>query len=72
MGKKCLWEYCTAEQIEQMRKLASMMKVLRTAAGYTQDNLSKKVGISRQTINDVENKKRLLSWHHYLALLFFF
>ncbi|MBW8304959.1 MAG: helix-turn-helix transcriptional regulator [Brevundimonas sp.] len=36
-------------------RLASRLKVVRTAAGLTQADLAEKAGVSRKTINTVEN-----------------
>ena len=36
-------------------RLGSRLKELRTAAGFTQQGLADKAGVSRKTINTVEN-----------------
>lgn len=36
-------------------RLASRLKAVRTAAGFTQADLAERAGVSRKTINTVEN-----------------
>ena len=33
------------------------LKLYRTKSGYTQEDISKKIGVSRQTINSIENNR---------------
>ena len=33
------------------------LKLYRTKSGYTQEDVSKKIGVSRQTINSIENNR---------------
>jgi|TARA_B110000977_G_C10692089_1_gene343900 putative transcriptional regulator len=33
------------------------LKLYRTKAGFTQEDVSKKIGVSRQTINSIENNR---------------
>ena len=33
------------------------LKLYRTKSGYTQEDISKKIGVSRQTINYIENNR---------------
>ena len=37
------------------------LKLYRTKCGYTQEDISKKIGVSRQTINSIENNRFLPS-----------
>lgn len=46
--------------------------VLRAKSGVSQDELSKSIGISRQTYQAIETGKRKMTWRTYLALLLFF
>ena len=52
--------------------LARDLVVLRAKSGVSQDELSKSIGISRQTYQAVETGKRKMTWRTYLALLLFF
>ena len=48
------------------------LPILRAALELTQEQLGKKLGMSRQTIVAIENKKRPLPWSLYLAIVFVF
>lgn len=45
------------------------LKHLRRAAGWTQEELAKKVGVTRQTITAIENNKKIPSITLILAIL---
>ena len=45
---------------------------LRAKAGINQEQLSSIIGISRQTYQAIESKKKQMSWTVFLALMFFF
>jgi DNA-binding XRE family transcriptional regulator len=47
-------------------------RLLRNKLGLTQDVLAGKVGISRQTLVNIENKKREMTWNNFLVLLTIF
>lgn len=38
-------------------KVTNTVKALREARGWTQEDLAKKAGVTRQTINAIENNK---------------
>ena len=48
------------------------MPSLRVKLGISQNDLALRVGVSRQTINAVELKKRELTWNLFLSLFVFF
>ena len=52
-------------------KLTDELIFLRTKLGLSQDELSKLIGISRQTYSTLETKKRTMSWGTYLSLMLF-
>jgi DNA-binding XRE family transcriptional regulator len=54
---------------EPMAKMAENLKVLRNKLDLTQDELAGKVGISRQTLVNIENKRRDISWNTFVALI---
>lgn len=54
---------------EALAKMAENLKVLRNKLSLTQDELAGKVGISRQTLVSIENKKREMSWNTFVALI---
>lgn len=55
-----------------MDMLSAELAALRAKAGVSQEELSKSVGLSRQTIQTIESGKRKMTWRTYLALLLFF
>ena len=42
-----------------MAALGNHLKALRTEAGLTQAQLAEKIGVSRKTINTIENKTKI-------------
>lgn len=52
--------------------LTEELPSLRAKIGFTQEELSDIVGISRPTYSAIETKKRKMSWNIYLSLLMFF
>lgn len=54
---------------EAMAKMTENLKVLRNKLSLTQDELAGKVGISRQTLVNIENKKREMTWNTFVALI---
>ena len=52
-----------------MYTMADKLVLLRTNLDMKQAELAAKVGISRQTLSEYENKKRSMSWNVFLALL---
>jgi len=54
---------------EPMAKMTENLKVLRNKLDLTQDELANKVGISRQTLVNIENKRRDMSWNTFVALI---
>jgi len=57
---------------EYVERMVKSLPVLRMAAGFTQAQLGKKVGMSRQSIVAIENGKRPLPWSLYLAMVLVF
>ena len=54
---------------ELISKMNENLRLLRNKLGFTQDVLAKKIGISRQTLVNIENKKREMTWNNFLVLL---
>jgi len=52
--------------------MASNLSTLRVKAKLTQDELADRLGLSRQTISAIENKKRDMQWSTFASLLMFF
>ena len=53
-------------------RLTDELTVLRTRIGLSQEELSKMIGISRQTYSSIETKKRRMSWNTFLSLILVF
>lgn len=64
--------------LEESRKnelidvISKELVALRAKSGVSQEELSKSIGISRQTYQAIETGKRKMTWRTYLALLLFF
>lgn len=59
-------------QDEYIERMIKKLPVLRTAINLTQEQLGAKLGVSRQTIVAIENKKSPLTWSLYLAVVLLF
>lgn len=55
-----------------LNNMTEHLLVLRTLLRLSQADLAKMIGVSRQTLVAVENKKRPLSWNTFLSLLLIF
>lgn len=53
---------------DYMSKMADNLVILRKKLKLTQAELAKRVGISRQTLMDIENKKRPMAWNTFMSL----
>ncbi|MDR1001984.1 MAG: hypothetical protein LBL82_01755 [Oscillospiraceae bacterium] len=59
-------------QREYADKMAGYLPVLRAAANITQNQLAKKLAVTRPTIMSIETRKRPLQFHLYLAMVLVF
>lgn len=66
------WNLSEQDKALCAERLCEQLPVLRARAGLSQGELSRMVGISRQTYSAAENGTRPLSWEACLALLCFF
>lgn len=66
------WTITEKEKDNFIDNLTNELAVLRAKAGIPQEELSKLIGISRQTYGAIERKQRRMSWSTYLALILFF
>ena len=48
------------------------MQMLRGKMGISQADLAEMLGVSRQTINAVENSRHNMSWNLFISLILFF
>ena len=61
-----------AQKEQLIEILTSKLKVLRAEMKISQQDLAKRLGISRQTYVAIENKTQKLAWNNFLALLLIF
>ena len=69
MYMKCEDENFRNECIERM---VDKLVPLRTMLHLTQSDLAELLGIGRQTVVAIENKKRPMTWSIFLSLMFIF
>lgn len=67
----------SAEKTDNIRNmmtelLRNELTVLRAKARISQEELAKKIGVSRQTYSSIETGKREMSWTTFLALIAYF
>lgn len=57
-----------SQQNLYMARMAENLVILRKKLKLTQADLAKRVGISRQTVMDIENRKRPMTWNVFMSL----
>lgn len=67
-----LMDLSDTERNEIMSNLSENLPVLRTSAGATQEALAKYLGVTRQTIVNIEKGKTKMSWSMAMSLIMFF
>lgn len=55
-----------------MEKLTHELPVLRARLGASQADIAEKIGISRQTYNSIETRKKKMNWTMFVALIALF
>lgn len=60
------------EQDRLIEKLTDELPVLRARLRISQDELSRRIGISRQTYSLIETKKQKMTWVTFMAMIAFF
>lgn len=60
------------KQQEYAERMAEYLPLLRTAAKLTQNQIAKRLAITRASVISFENKKRKVPFHIYLALVLIF
>lgn len=53
-------------------KMVQHLPLLRASAQLTQNQLAKKLGVTRPTIVAIESERRPLQWYMYLAMVLVF
>ncbi len=72
MENNAKWQISTKEKLYFIDALTPALPALRAKAGVPQDELSRLLGISRQTYGAIERRTRRMSWNTYLSLILFF
>lgn len=60
------------DKADLIKRLTNHLPVLRAKIGVSQDEVSKIIGVSRQTYSALETGKRTMSWNTFLSLILFF
>lgn len=66
------WAIMSEEKDLLISKLTEYLPALRGAVKVSQEQIANAIGVSRQTYNSIELKKRKMSWNTYMALVFFY
>ena len=61
-----------SDQDRLIMLLTDELPVLRARLRISQDELSRRIGISRQTYSLIENKKQKMTWVTFMAFIAFF
>lgn len=72
MGKYETNELPELDRDKLIEILTDELPVLRAKIGISQNDVSKIVGIARQTYCAIETKKRKMSWNTFLSLILFY
>ena len=72
MNASSRWPLSNIEQQKLIQTLTTNLPLLRAKLDISQEEISKIIGISRQTYSAVESGKRVMSWQVYLSLVLFF
>lgn len=72
MSAKQKWVINDDEKNTLIDNLCDELPSLRAKAGIPQEELSKFIGVSRQTYGAIERKTRKMSWDTYLSLIMIF
>ena len=52
--------------------LGTNLSTIRAKTNISQNELASKLGITRQTITAIENKRRVMQWNTFVTLILFF
>lgn len=66
------WEVPKSYQLKIINALTADLAPLRAKVGISQGELSKLIGISRQTYSAIECGNRIMSWNTCLSLILFY
>ena len=60
--------YVGTDELLEIKKLQQNLSSLRKLAGWTAEDLGKKVGVTKQTVSNLENKHTTMSKLQYIAI----
>lgn len=69
--EKDVGTFTNADKEKLICILTENLPVLRARLGLSQEDLSKVIGISRQTYSSIETMKRKMTWNTFLSLVLF-
>ena len=72
MSAELRWPMTEKMRSDLIARLTDNLQLLRVKIGMSQEELSKVIGISRQTYSTFETGRRAMSWQVYLAFVLFF
>ena len=56
------------EKMEEIRRMQENLLLIRRAIGWTAEDLGKQIGVTRQTINNIEKGRNRLTKTQYIAI----
>ncbi|MEL7658957.1 MAG: helix-turn-helix transcriptional regulator, partial [Bacillota bacterium] len=56
------------ERNKQIKRLQQNLSSIRKIAGWTAEVLGEKIGVSKQTISNIENNKSTMNFSQYIAI----
>ena len=65
-------EFSDTQKEQLIDILTNELTMLRAKVGLSQQELSNKMGVSRQTYGSIEKKIQKMTWSNFLVLLFLF
>ena len=79
-GEICISQQCQEAEMNKNKELFDLctncltreLPVLRKMAGFTQADMGEILGVSRQTITNIESGTSKMKWTTFLALMFIF
>ena len=72
MDNKSKWSLPNSEKERLINVLTPILPMLRSKIGISQDEISRMIGVSRQTYGAIERGDRRMTWNTYLSLILFF
>lgn len=57
-----------SEKMKQIEALQENLQTIRKLAGWTIDELGEKIGVTKQTVSNIENKKTTMTVTQYIAI----